>query len=143
MNIYFICTGNTCRSPMASAILAAKKLEGVEVKSAGIYAMPGGVMSTGTTQVLQEENMWMPHTTSAVTPDDLAWADLILTMTVSHKNGLLQAYPHVADKTFSLKEYALDQDGDVSDPYGGSTAIYRETFKELSKLIDVIVEKWH
>ena len=100
-------------------------------------------MSTGTTQVLQEENMWMPHTTSAVTPDDLAWADLILTMTVSHKNGLLQAYPHVADKTFSLKEYALDQDGDVSDPYGGSTAIYLETFKELSKLIDVIVEKWH
>lgn len=143
MNIYFICTGNTCRSPMAAAILAAKKLEGVEVKSAGIYAMPGGVMSTGTTQVLQEENMWMPHTTSAVTPDDLAWADLILTMTVSHKNGLLQAYPHVADKTFSLKEYALDQDGDVSDPYGGSSAIYRETFKELSKLIDVIVEKWH
>lgn len=143
MNIYFICTGNTCRSPMAAAILAAKKLEGVEVKSAGIYAMPGGVMSTGTTQVLQEENMWMPHTTSPVTPDDLAWADLILTMTVSHKNGLLQAYPHVADKTFSLKEYALDQDGDVSDPYGGSTAIYRETFKELSKLIDVIVEKWH
>jgi len=128
---------------MAAAILAAKKLEDVEVKSAGIYAMPGGVMSTGTTQVLQEENMWMPHTTSAVTPDDLAWADLILTMTVSHKNGLLQAYPHVADKTFSLKEYALDQDGDVSDPYGGSTAIYRETFKELSKLIDVIVEKWH
>lgn len=143
MNIYFICTGNTCRSPMAAAILAAKKLEGVEVKSAGIYAMPGGVMSTGTTQVLQEENMWMPHETSAVTPDDLAWADLILTMTVSHKNGLLQAYPHVADKTFSLKEYALDQDGDVSDPYGGSTAIYRETFKELSQLIDVIVEKWH
>lgn len=143
MNIYFICTGNTCRSPMAAAILAAKKLEGVQVKSAGIYAMPGGVMSTGTTQVLQEENMWMPHTTSPVTPDDLAWADLILTMTVSHKNGLLQAYPHVADKTFSLKEYALDQDGDVSDPYGGSTAIYRETFKELSKLIDVIVEKWH
>lgn len=143
MNIYFICTGNTCRSPMAAAILAAKKLEGVQVKSAGIYAMPGGVMSTGTTQVLQEENMWMPHTTSAVTPDDLAWADLILTMTVSHKNGLLQAYPHVADKTFSLKEYALDQDGDVSDPYGGSSAIYRETFKELSKLIDVIVEKWH
>lgn len=143
MNIYFICTGNTCRSPMAAAILAAKKLEGVQVKSAGIYAMPGGVMSTGTTQVLQEENMWMPHETSAVTPDDLAWADLILTMTVSHKNGLLQAYPHVADKTFSLKEYALDQDGDVSDPYGGSTAIYRETFKELSQLIDVTVEKWH
>ena len=143
MNIYFICTGNTCRSPMAAAILAAKKLEGVQVKSAGIYAMPGGVMSTGTTQVLQEENMWMPHETSAVTPDDLAWADLILTMTVSHKNGLLQAYPQVADKTFSLKEYALDQDGDVSDPYGGSTAIYRETFKELSQLIDVTVEKWH
>lgn len=143
MNIYFICTGNTCRSPMAAAILAAKKLEGVQVKSAGIYAMPGGVMSAGTTQVLQEENMWMPHATSAVTPADLAWADLILTMTVSHKNGLLQAYPHVADKTFSLKEYALDRDGDVSDPYGGSTAIYRETFKELSQLIDVTVQKWH
>ncbi|MBM7698878.1 low molecular weight protein arginine phosphatase [Kurthia huakuii] len=142
MNIYFICTGNTCRSPMAAAILATKKMDDITVKSAGIFALPGGVMSTGTTQVLQEQDMWMPHETSTVTEENLAWADLILTMTVSHKNGLLQAYPHVADKTFSLKEYALDRDGDVSDPYGGSTAVYRKTFDELSQLIELAVQKW-
>ena len=142
MNIYFICTGNTCRSPMAAAILATKKMVDITVKSAGIFALPGGVMSTGTTQVLQEQDMWMPHETSTVTEENLAWADLILTMTVSHKNGLLQAYPHVADKTFSLKEYALDRDGDVSDPYGGSTAVYRKTFDELSQLIELAVQKW-
>ena len=45
MNIYFVCTGNTCRSPMAEAILKNKKLPNVNVKSAGIYALEGGEMS--------------------------------------------------------------------------------------------------
>lgn len=141
MNIYFVCTGNTCRSPMAEAILRAKGIEGVNVKSAGIYAMPGGTMSSGTTQVLTEQNMLIHHQSSPVTLDDLQWADLILTMTNSHKQGLLQAFPQVADKTFSLKEYATNTHGDVSDPYGGSVAIYRQTFEELSTLIDLVVKK--
>lgn len=141
MNIYFVCTGNTCRSPMAEAILRAKRIEGVNVKSAGIYAMPGGSMSSGTTQVLTEQNMLIHHQSSPVTLEDLQWADLVLTMTNSHKQGLLQAFPQVADKVFSLKEYATDTHGDVSDPYGGSVDIYRQTFEELSTLIDLVVKK--
>lgn len=126
---------------MAEAILRAKQIEGVNVKSAGIYAMPGGAMSSGTTQVLTEQNMLIHHQSSPVTIEDLQWADLILTMTNSHKRGLLQAFPQMADKAFSLKEYAINEQGDVSDPYGGSVDVYRQTFKELSTLIDLIVKK--
>jgi len=126
---------------MAEAILRAKRIEGVNVKSAGIYAMPGGSMSSGTTQVLTEQNMLIHHQSSPVTLEDLQWADLVLTMTNSHKQGLLQAFPQVADKAFSLKEYAMDTHGDVSDPYGGSVDIYRQTFEELSTLIDLVVKK--
>ena len=45
MNILFVCTGNTCRSPMAEAILKARDIENINVQSAGIYAMDGGAMS--------------------------------------------------------------------------------------------------
>lgn len=43
--ILFVCTGNTCRSPMAEAILKSKKIDGLEVKSAGIYAATGSEAS--------------------------------------------------------------------------------------------------
>lgn len=139
MNIYFVCTGNTCRSPMAEAILKSRNLKEIEVKSAGLFAMPGSPISQNTKSVLNEQNIDYDHTAKTVNLEDLQWANLILTMTSGHKESLLQKFPQMADKTFTFKEYVKGNDDlDVFDPFGGDISTYRETFKELSKLMDAL-----
>jgi protein-tyrosine-phosphatase len=137
MNIYFICTGNTCRSPMAEAILKHKNIEGMEVKSAGIYALEGGEISENSRTILANERISFEHKTSQVNEKDINWADLILTMTVAHKEMVLHAFPNAMGKTFTLKEYVTPYSAkDVSDPFGGDIYTYSQTYQELKKLID-------
>lgn len=142
MNIYFVCTGNTCRSPMAEAILKNKHIEGIEVKSAGIYALEGGGMSENSKAVLKEENIYFDHLTSQVNQADIEWADLILTMSLTHKEMILRAFNNAKDKTFTIKEYVAPYSSkDVLDPYGGDIHIYKQTYQELKKLIDELEKK--
>ncbi len=142
MNIYFVCTGNTCRSPMAAAILKSKKIPSVEVKSAGIFAMSGSPMSQNSQLILQEQHINYDHLSKPVSLEELKWANLILTMTSGHKEALLQVYPQVADKTFTLKEYVFGKgDLDVLDPFGGDLSMYRVTFTELNQLMDELEKK--
>ncbi|PYF07531.1 low molecular weight protein arginine phosphatase [Ureibacillus chungkukjangi] len=143
MNIYFICTGNTCRSPMAEAILRSKNLEEVQVKSAGIYAMEGGEISENAKAVLEQEQISFSHITSQVKQEDIEWADLILTMTLAHKNMILLSFPNAQGKTFTLKEYVVPfSSKDVSDPFGGDIATYKQTYLELNRLIDELLMKF-
>lgn len=141
MNIYFICTGNTCRSPMAEAILRAKQIEGVSVRSAGIHTEDGIPISSNAQTLMEEANMaYTPHA-SKVNKDMVEGADLVLTMTQSHRFSLAEAFPQFAEKIFTLKEY-VDEIGDVHDPYGGDLQTYRHTFIELTRLIDLLERKW-
>lgn len=140
--ILFVCTGNTCRSPMAEAILKNKKMDGMEVKSAGIFAANGSEASTHAKQVLDENNIPHHHQSSLLSKEDLNWADLVLTMTTSHKFAIHQQYPSVSTKLFTLKEFAGEPfDHDVVDPFGGNLAIYQETYQELEKFINKVMEK--
>ncbi|MBZ5202119.1 low molecular weight protein arginine phosphatase [Planomicrobium chinense] len=140
MKIFFVCTGNTCRSPMAEAILTAKELPGVEVRSAGIFAGEAPLSANAQT-VLDGAGISFEHTSKQLLPKDMEWATLILTMTNSHKQFLLQNYPASAGKLYTLKEFASGTAADVSDPYGGSLFTYQQTFNELKTLIDRVVEK--
>lgn len=142
MNIYFICTGNTCRSPMAEAILRSKQIEGVNVRSAGVHAVDGLPISANALTLIEQSDMPYTAVSSAVTAEGLAWADLILTMTLSHKKLLLHSFPSVTEKTFTLKEYTLpDSGGNVQDPYGGNLETYRKSFGELESLIEKLKQK--
>ncbi|WP_417898632.1 low molecular weight protein arginine phosphatase [Bacillus haimaensis] len=140
MNILFVCTGNTCRSPMAEAILASKKLPDVEVRSAGVFAMQGSAASHHAQEVLKENGIPSNHASSLVTEESISWADFILTMTSQHRALVEERYPHASGKTFSLKGF-VGEPGEVSDPYGGSVHTYRNTFEELQELIELVMKK--
>lgn len=142
MNIYFVCTGNTCRSPIAEAILRSMNLENVQVKSAGIYALDGGEMSENAKAVLQEENIYFEHQSRSVTPENLQWADLVLTMTAAHKSLILSNYPQYAEKVYTLKEFTAPYSSkDISDPFGGDLQKYKQTYEELKHYIQQLLKQ--
>jgi len=105
MNVLFICTGNTCRSPIAQALL--QKKANVNVQSAGLFASPGAPASQGTLDALQSNDITLNHKSQSVTKEKLDWADIILTMTTQHKQALTAQYPEVIEKLYTLKEYTL------------------------------------
>lgn len=142
MNIYLICTGNTCRSPMAEAILRSRMIDNLAVRSAGVHAQDGGAISSNAKTLIEEASMPYTPVSRAVSGEDLAWADLVLTMTAGHKEILLHFYPEVEQKTFTLKDYVQpDSTSDVHDPFGGNLDTYRQTFDELSQIMDMFEKK--
>lgn len=112
MNILFVCTGNTCRSPMAEALLK-NKLKDVNVKSAGIYAADQQRANKNAIEVLKEKQIELDHRSQSMTDELIEWADVILTMTTQHKRALIMQYPDHQEKYFTLKEYTSDADKEV------------------------------
>lgn len=145
--ILFVCTGNTCRSPLAGALLKEKRPD-FEVKTAGVNAIPGMHASEGTIQVLKEKGIKLNHVSSEVTEELVNWADIVLTLTESHKRQLLEQYPNFIDKIYTLKEAAFKEENSnlsvtysISDPFGGSIEIYQKTANEIEVAIDHLLKK--
>lgn len=107
--ILFVCTGNTCRSPMAEGmmrrLLTEQGLHHIEVRSAGVAAYNGTPMSDHAATILQEKGFMEPLQSTALDEALLQWADLVLTMTNNHKRHTIQLYPETVDKVATLKEY--------------------------------------
>ena len=143
MRILFVCTGNTCRSPMAEAILKSKAIDGVEVKSAGVFAMNGSPASAHARIVLGENNIPEAHRSTMLTQAEMSWATFVFTMTEGHKATVISQYPDASNKTFTLKEFAENNAGgkDIVDPYGGSIELYRKTFNDLHSTIEKIIAR--
>jgi protein arginine phosphatase len=140
--VLFVCTGNTCRSPLAESLLRNMNLPGVEVKSAGTFASDGSEASTNTKMVLEEKGIPHNHKSSMLSEELVKWADHILTMTEGHKTTVINLFPQAQVKVFTLKEFAgMDGQQDVADPYGGPVEVYRETYEEIKDAIDTIAEK--
>lgn len=107
--ILFVCTGNTCRSPMAEALFEHKKqTDSLEAKSAGVHGAEGMPMSEGSRSVLEKRGIMESHQSRPLSPELIKWADVILAMTGAHKRALAEHYPDLSDSIFTLKEFIID-----------------------------------
>ncbi|MXQ52933.1 low molecular weight protein arginine phosphatase [Shimazuella alba] len=143
--VLFVCTGNTCRSPMAEAILthmAKQKQFPLQVRSAGIYAVPGDNISPQAKEVLSTEGIQTDHCAQRLSEELLEWADVILTMTKQHKNAVLLESPTLNKKVYTLTEYITDDAFDIMDPYGSSVEVYRRCAEEIYQHLETLMEKW-
>jgi len=138
--IVFVCSGNTCRSPMASA-LARKHLPWAQVLSAGVATVTGLPASIGAMDAIQEFGLSLDdHQSRPVSLYLLQEAELVLCMGGSHKRALLDYYPEGADKIFTLAEF-VESGSDIPDPFGMPVEEYIKCAGELERLILLLAEK--
>lgn len=144
MKVLFVCTGNTCRSPMAEGILKSiakeKKLQ-IDVYSAGISVFEGDGAAKNAIKAMEKIGIDISeHLANGISRKLVKETDLILTMSISHRDFILLNFPEAVGKTSTLKDYAYKVDKSVADPYGGSLAMYEKTRDEIYQAIEKIID---
>src|SRR5437764_10905450 len=144
-HVLFVCTGNICRSPLAAALLErALKERGIDVTvtSAGTGAWDGAPASEGAYLVGLERGLDLSsHRARLLTRELVENADLILTMARHHRARVDELGGE--GRVFVLGEYAGREgdDAEVSDPFGGDLAVYRDTCGDVEALLQTAVER--
>jgi protein-tyrosine-phosphatase len=146
MRILFVCTGNTCRSPLAEAIARKIGIErgllDVEASSAGTSAHSGAPASDGALLVGMERNMDLTaHRAQTLTRDLVQSADLVLAMGPHHLERV-EALGG-GGRAYLLSDYASHGASvrPISDPVGAELEVYRATANELEEEIRRVLDR--
>jgi protein-tyrosine-phosphatase/phosphohistidine swiveling domain-containing protein len=144
--LMFVCTGNTCRSPMAERLTKAKlRSEGrsdeFEVLSRGLDVADAAPMSAEAQAALRARGASGDgHVSLALADSDVIWADVILAMTSAQAAEIVRRYPAARGKVFTLGAYS-GVGGDVADPFGGDAARYRASAAQIEAAVDSALDR--
>ena len=147
--LLFVCTGNTCRGPMAEG-LAKKHLaerfgcevrhlaeKGVEVLSAGVFGLGAGEATAEAVRAAGELGADISgHRSRILTKELITDADVVFCMTASHIAEVVRLVPDAAEKV-----RRLDARGDVADPIGGGLGVYRRAAKRIDSAVRTALSK--
>jgi tRNA threonylcarbamoyl adenosine modification protein (Sua5/YciO/YrdC/YwlC family) len=138
--VVLVCTGNTCRSPMAEILLKKRLADrlgcqiselddrGVVVMSAGISASPGCRSAAEAAQTMQERGLDLTqHESQPLSERIVRFADVVITMTRGHREAILEAWPEAEPRVHLISQGR----GDVADPIGGPLDLYRRCAEQL------------
>lgn len=145
MRVLIVCSGNTCRSPMAEVILktelARAGLSDIEVQSAGIMSPGGEPMNTYSATALAAGgyDTCPAFRSRALSSLSLAAFDKILCMTQDQAALVSRRHPEIGSRTRTLALTASGSAVDISDPFGAPLETYLKTFKEIHDAVMKLV----